>query len=309
MGDRLTIAVVGAGDVTTRYARSADIGWRFDIVDRRDTIRVPADIPTAARKIAATVPPDVPIVVATPPAAHLAYLRALADTHYVLVEKPLVVGPPPDDLPPRWFALGYYALEKGLPALALLQPAFRTATTLACLDGDVDAIDDIARTLGPVRRLIGVIVEGPDHRPWIRDPIAGGVTWDLLYHLASFVAALAPGARAHSTGRRDDARWLHVRGSLDASLLAMKGGEKRNHQRWLFLECRGGRVRLDFGTCRLVAETATARFELGLKDPTPYATQFTLAMVRQDPLAAPPVPANALALDTLRFLSQSFPSA
>lgn len=337
------LAIIGVGDVVRhRYARGLlataerhplEARWIFDVrepteplpppLDRATFVGVPPSPEQAAAIVRRHVPPDHPVVIATPTPTHVPWALTLLPTHRTLaIEKPLCTTA--DELLAfdralathggRWFPLAYYLLEKGLPLLALLAAEQRHPATLAQLSGPLGRLAETRRALGPVRRVEACILEGRGtagtltHRPWVLGRGGGGNTWDSLFHLTCLLAAATDlvglevtsteAARVRHLGDDPTAAEgdtahrcrLALRGGVEATLFAAKAVAPDSSERWMTIDFQRGRAHMDFESTTLRVEQPRGTIELRLRDRTPYATQLALlAGWLDDPAMALPL--------------------
>jgi predicted dehydrogenase len=340
----IEITVIGAGDVfRNRYLPAvAAIGERYnftieDVVDIRPPSKIIAEIQhnmldatICAHQLLDSTPYGLvelldqenllghPVIVATPSPFHVPYAVALLKRNMtVCIEKPFaahrsqvsefdkVIGELGTD---RLFLLGYYALEKGLAALALAKGGNEHHQVY--LDFLSPAIDPrfIAETrasLGRVRQIRAVLLEGSgsagrlDHRSWILNPSSGGNTIETFYHLVCMALPFLDDyrkvqinsvklARHRATVQRfyeqsgqeasETLTIAHLSTGSDAEarLICAKYVPESLHERWMDIEFDHGRALVDFENCTLKVEGRDLNLSMELRYKTKYATQLAL---------------------------------
>ena len=254
-----------------------------------------------------------PVILATPSPVHAPQASALlAAGATVCIEKPFAISESQvSELdrvvatckrPP--FLLGYYALEKGLPALALARGVNASDAYLEQIEPHVDAtrMGAIRSTLGRVTSVRAVLLEGRglagslEQRPWVLEHEFGGNTVETFYHLVcmtlpfletkpsigrvSLMQHLDTTQRFRDMTGREMAETLTsatlVSGEAKVSLLCAKYVPSSLHERWMEVEFERGTVRMDFETTRLVVESREETIAFRLKRATRYVTQLSL---------------------------------
>jgi predicted dehydrogenase len=188
-----SLAVVGLGKYYEKLRPWIDQVFRLThALDRCEDTSTPDHL----RTLLQVEPPDA-IMLLTPNGLHAAQIDALACLSVpTLVEKPIatrlsgledVVGSL--DFNRRLYCSDFYWDVRALPLRLWLGETIPWAEQLVEVNGDRGLWDAGIAALGDILSVDAVILEGSggagsfDERPWLWDPVDGGVIWDLAYHL------------------------------------------------------------------------------------------------------------------------------
>ncbi len=344
----LNITVIGAGEVfQNRYlmaARSVGILNDLvisDVVDVRPSSEIIDEIRAndfntniCTHQLLDTTPQGLiellkrknlinsPAIIATPSPLHIPYgLAMLKEGMFVAIEKPFSISKTQIDQfdkfisrvgTERLFLLGYYALEKGLAALALAKANNKAnndvlPSYLQLLEPSVEPqlMRDIRSNLGKVKCIRGVLLEGEgnagrlDQRSWVLNSSSGGNTVETFYHLVcmslpflgdiSRIKILDVSLSSHKkttewfyeTSGKQSAETLTVAHlvtdeAIEVRLLCAKYVPQILHERWMEIEFENGKAFANFETGILDIEGKDFDLSLKLRYQTKYTTQFIL---------------------------------
>ncbi len=250
------------------------------------------------------------VIIATPTRFHVPYAVALLDRGYfVAVEKPYACsGKDIEQFHEAWlrngdgrlFLLGYYALEKGLAALALARRLEIPAQylELLSLDGGKLEMKREMESLGELVSIEAAIFEGIgtagslDQRKWVLNPAFGGNTVETFYHLCCMVQLFVPCVdvrevslgiarcvlASYPEGTAETATVASMAGinGVDIRLAAAKYVPPHMHRRGMLVKYRGGEIQADFEACSAVLRSSHGVRQVTLSERTKYGAQFRL---------------------------------
>jgi len=215
------------------------------------------------------------VMLLTPNAAHAEEVAYLADLRLpIFAEKPLATTRSSLEIitgslekNPKLYCSDFYSDVRAAPLLAWLDrpPAWLRANDLV-VQGDMNLWHAGSSMVPGLQRVVSVLLEGEgqtgtfDNRPWLWDPVHGGVLWDLAYHYLTLwnIAFGKPLLLIHSdlkvadSSRADEVAETNAKlslrsGSLEFQIEAGKYS-KRSNDRWFRLEGDGWSATMTFGS-------------------------------------------------------------
>ena len=205
------------------------------------------------------------------------------------------------------FFLGYYVIEKGLPALLLSPDAKLRKRAFDNLPDKESAseIIQLRERLGRIRSIRGVLLEatgfagGLGQRDWVLKHENGGNTVETFYHLVCMLVSLLPDAdfrvesaiggiaveakseflRRHSAEAAETATTAVLSvDEIEICLACAKYVSPRVHERWMEICYENGSARIDFESSTLVVKHGDSVLEVGARQEPKHVMQFLQAI-------------------------------